>query len=86
MCRVCAVVSDRVDVRESLHSEFAVEPAPERIEDLVLLLGAVPNVPLMHVSNCRVRSLQSISPRRAWMVGYVRALSSDSFRKDLRYN
>lgn len=83
LCGIGTVISDGVDVRECFHSELAVEPATERIEDLVLLLCPVPYVPLVHVSNGGIRGLQSIAPWRTWMIWYMWAFGSYGFRKDL---
>jgi hypothetical protein len=43
LSRVCTVVTNSVDMRKSLHAEFAVETTAQRIEDLVLLLRPVPH-------------------------------------------
>src|SRR5690242_535980 len=75
---ISAVVSDGINVREGLHSKFAVETAAKRVKDLVFLLRTVPDIPLVHVSNCGVRGLQSIPPWRTWMVRYVWTLSCDN--------
>lgn len=60
---------DGLNVWERLHPELAVEPPAQFIEDLVLLLRAVPHVPLVHVANGRVRADLAVSPRTAGVVG-----------------
>ena len=55
LSRIGDIVFDRVDVREGLHTEFAVEAATKRVEDLILLLSAVPYIPLMHVTDGLIR-------------------------------
>ena len=54
LCGIGAVVSDGVDVRKGFHSELTVESATKCIKDLVFLLRTMPNVPLMHISNCSI--------------------------------
>lgn len=57
LCWIRAEVPDGVDVRECLHTEFAIESAAKCIKNLVLLLGTMPDIPLMHISNCSIGSL-----------------------------
>jgi hypothetical protein len=40
-----------VDVRMGFEAEFAIEPAAESVVDLIFLLGSMPDVPLMHITN-----------------------------------
>jgi hypothetical protein len=40
--RVCAVVTDSIDVGKSFHTKFRIEATSQGIEDLVLFLRAVP--------------------------------------------
>ena len=84
LCWVCAEISDSVDMRERLHTEFAIESAAECVENLVLLLGTVPDVPLMHVSHRSVGCLQAVTPRRTWVVWYMWALGCNGFWEDLQ--
>jgi hypothetical protein len=84
--RVCAVVPDRVDMRECLHAKFAVESTSQCIEDLVFLLCAMPYIPLMHITHCGIGGLQSITPWRTRVVRDVRALCGDNIRKQLEKN
>ena len=81
LCGISAVISDGVDMWECLHSELAVEAASKRVEDLIFLLCTMPHIPLMHVPNSRVRCFQTITPRRAWMIGYMRTLYCNHFRE-----
>ena len=49
--RIGAIVLDRVDMWKCFHAEFAIKSSAEGVEDLILLLGAMPDVPLMHIAN-----------------------------------
>jgi hypothetical protein len=43
------VVFDSIDMGKGLHAKLAVESSAKGVENLILLLGAVPNIPLMHI-------------------------------------
>lgn len=81
LCGISAVIPDGVDMWKRLHPKLAVEATSKRVEDLVFLLCAMPHVPLMHVSNSRVRCFQTVTPWRAWMIGYMRTLCCNHFRE-----
>jgi len=54
LTRVRHEILDCVNVREGFHAKLGVETTTKGVEDLVLLLCTMPDVPLMHVSDCRV--------------------------------
>lgn len=59
---------DSFEVRECFHAELAVEPSTQRLKNLILLLRSVPDVPLVHIADSRVRRDLAVAPRAAWMV------------------
>ena len=81
LCGISAVIPDGVDMWKRFHPELAVEAASKRVEDLVFFLCTMPYIPLMHVPNSRVRCFQTVTPWRAWMIGYMRTLCCNHFRE-----
>ena len=79
---VCDEGLDRGEVRESFHTEFGVKASTEGIKDLIFLLSAVPDIPLMHVTNRRIGGDFAISPRRARMIWDCRSFGSCDIGKD----
>ncbi len=62
---------DRVKVREGFEAGLAVEAAAEGGEDLVFLLRAVPDVPLVEVADGGVGGGFAVAPGGAGVVGDV---------------
>ena len=74
---------NRGKMGEGFHAEFRVESSAKGVENLVLLLCAMPNIPLMHVSDSWVGRDFTIAPWRAWVIRNQWGFRRDNFRKDL---
>ncbi|KAI6761367.1 hypothetical protein HG531_001920 [Fusarium graminearum] len=71
-----------LDIWETLHAKFGNEATNELIKILVILLGAVPNIPLMDVSNSRIGGDLS-APRTGNVIDSIRVEVSASLWEKL---